>query len=255
MKNKKDRQIASLCLAFMTVLFLFTNAKAQQPFKLVCDIWPPYQSETENGLSGFSVEMVNAIYNQMGVPAPKIRSFPWRRAMEMIKHGDADGLFSANFTSDRHTFAYYPSEILFESFWVIWTREGEKIHSLEDLKGKTIGVVSGYSYTPQFWDFIKTNCIVENVNSDKANFKKLNAGRIDATVAEHSNGIHLAALLECKEIIPNQAVTIKRDGLYIIFSRKNTTEEFVNNFSEALVKFKKTEAHSKLRKKYFLQRP
>nr|WP_321259392.1 transporter substrate-binding domain-containing protein [uncultured Pseudodesulfovibrio sp.] len=255
MKKTKNRPIVSFCLTFMTILFLFSNAKAQQPFKLVCDIWPPYQVETVNGLSGFSVEMVQAIYNQMGIPTDNIRAFPWRRAMEMIKHGDAEALFSANFTADRQAFAHYSSEILFESSWVIWTRRGEEIHSLESLKGKKIGVVSGYSYTREFWNFIKTNCIVENVNSDKANFKKLSAGRIDATVAEYSNGLHLAATLKYKNITPNRAVTIKRDGLYIIFSRKRVTEEFVKAFSNALIKFKKTEVYSQLRDKYFPQRP
>lgn len=255
MRKIKNRPTASLGLALLTALLLFTNAEAQQPFKLVCDIWPPYQIETATGISGFSVEMVQAIYTQMGVPTDNIRAFPWRRAMEMIKHGDAEGLFSANLTSDRQTFAYYPSEVLFESSWVIWTRRGEEIHSLESLKGKTIGVVSGYSYTKEFWDFIKTNCIVENVNSDKANFKKLSAGRIDATVAEYSNGLHLAATLKYKNITPDQTITVKRDGLYIIFSRKNTTKEFVKNFSKTLIAFKKSKAHSKLQKKYFPQAP
>jgi len=59
------------------------------------------------------------------------------------------------------------------------------------------------------------------------------------------------AELKDNTLIPNQTVTIKLDGLYLIFNRKNTTEKFVKDFSSALIKFKKTDAHAKLWGKYF----
>jgi len=251
MRAQKKQPVVFFCLAIMIALLLATSAEAQKPIKLVCDIWPPYQIKTETGVSGFSVEVVQAVYKQMGVPTGTIRAYPWKRAMAMLKHGDAQALFSANFTLDRQTFAYYPSEVLIESPWVIWTKNSNTVNSLNDLKGKTIGVVSGYSYTPKFWNFIKSHCTVANVNSDRANFKKLSAGRIDATVAEYGNGLHLVAELKDNTLTPNQAVTIKLDGLYLIFNRKNTTEKFVKDFSNALIKFKKTDAHAKLWGKYF----
>ncbi len=255
MKTHAQRPAFIFCLTLVMSLLLGNGVAAQQPTKLVCDIWPPYQTQTATDISGLSVEIVQAVYKRMGIPANSIQAFPWRRAIEMLRHGDADALFSANYTQERQIFAYYPSEELFQSPWVIWTRRGDEIFSLDDLKGKTIGVVSGYSYTPEFWDFINANCIVESVNADMANFKKLNVGRVDATVAEYGNGLYLATNLRYNNIVPNQAVTIKRDGLYIIFSRKKVAEDFVKDFSSALIEFKKTNAHTKLWGKYFQPSP
>jgi len=223
---------------------------AEQPANVICDIWPPYQIMEGKKVTGFSTEMVQAIYKRMDVPLDKVKAFPWKRALRILESGHADALFSANLTKARETFAHYPDEILFESPWLIWTRQNSDIKTEEDLKGKTIGVVMGYSYTKLFWDFIQTYCRVEEVTTDDINFKKLNMGRLDAIAAEYGNGIHLMKQLGIKSIVPNHDIVIKKDGLHIIFSRENVSEAFVRRFSDELKAFKKTPEYKILRYKY-----
>ncbi|MCJ2162927.1 MULTISPECIES: transporter substrate-binding domain-containing protein [unclassified Pseudodesulfovibrio] len=222
----------------------------ERSVKLVCDIWPPYQMNTQYAVTGLSAELVKAVYNRMGITRVEIQSRPWKRALDMVRFGEAEALFSANFTSDREDYLYYPDEPLFESQWVIWTKGNTQIQSLEDLKGKTIGVVLGYSYTPEFWKFIKTYCNVEEVYNDDSNFKKLSLGRLDATVAEYANGLFLAEKLSAPDLRPQVGVTIKKDGLYIVFSRDHTDAKFVTQFSNELRKFKTTIEFKNLWEKY-----
>ncbi len=233
-------------------LFFLLNSVGQtaRSVNLVCDIWPPYQMKSRDGMSGFSVDVVTAVFGRMDVEIEGVTSFPWKRALVMVEHGRADALFSANYTPDRAVFARYPEEMLVNSPWVIWTR-GEKITSLDELKGRTIGVVNGYSYTPEFWDFIETHCTVQKVHSDEVNFKKLAAGRIDATVAEFGNGHYLTTLFGLNNVKAHLNFPIKEDGLYIIFNRDSAAAEFVEEFSEQLKAFKSTDEFRALRMKHF----
>lgn len=238
-------------IAFVIMTFFAVPAHTDgHPAKLVCDIWPPYQMQDGREVTGFSAEMVHAVFEQMNAPVDRTQAFPWQRALRILQSGHADALFSANHTADRKTFAYYPDEMLFESPWVVWTRGLRNVKTLNDLKGMTVGVVMGYSYTDEFWTFIETYCKVEKVTTDQTNFKKLALGRVDAIVAEYGNGLHILNEIGSQGIIPHHDIVIKKDGLYIIFSRDRISESFVQRFSDELKRFKTTPEYVELRKKY-----
>lgn len=237
-------------LAITAMVFATPFATAAEPPKLVCDIWPPYQIETPTGVTGMTVEIVESVYHRMGITQFKLRALPWKRAMDAIRFHEADALFSANYTKERAVFLHYPKESLFESSWVIWTKRDKGIHTLDDLKGKTVGVVLGYSYTPEFWNFIETYCKIEKIHADAVNFKKLRLNRLDATVAEYGNGLSLAREVGDPDIVPVPEIEIKRDGLYIAFDRQRVSEEVVQRFSDALKAFKQTDEYQRIRGKY-----
>jgi polar amino acid transport system substrate-binding protein len=240
-----------IAIVFGMTLFFATVSFTQRPARLVCDIWPPYQTLEEESVSGYSTELIRAIYQRMGIPIESIKAYPWKRALQILETNHAEALFSANHTTDRDVFARYPDEILFESPWLIWSKNPNGIKSLDDLVSKRIGVVQGYSYTPEFWDFIQTYCEIEAVTNDVINFKKLAIGRLDAVVAEHGNGLYLLKTLQLKGIVPSEDIVIKKDGLHIIFNRANVSESFVRDFSNELRAFKQTQEYKALRFKYF----
>lgn len=189
----------------------------------------------------------------MQVNTFKIDVYPWKRAITMIKKGNADALFSANLTKERTVFAFYPDEPIVKSPWVMWARDGEdlKFSSFNDLLGKKIGVVRGYSYTPEFWQFVKEHCTYDEVTTDKMNFMKLNARRVDLIPAELGNGLHIVKTLKLDKIIPLTNNPVKTDGLYIIFNKKNVSRAYVNQFSNELKKFKNTPLYQYLYREYF----
>jgi len=236
------------CAIAVSATVVFTT---EPPARLVCDVWPPYQYKAEGRITGFSAEMVRAVYERLGTPISSMETFPWKRALEILESGNAEGLFSVNKTRDRGIFARFPDEPLFEAPWIIWTKRESPIRTLEDLKDKSIGVVIGYSYTPDFWEFIQTHCKVEQVTTDDINLQKLASERLDAVVAEYGNGLHLIRKLKLRGITPRRDIVIKNDGLYIMFNRQNVSEGFVQRFSEALKAFKGTPEYEALRRQYF----
>lgn len=251
MKHKRLARISAICITTLFLLLIASFSAAQEPARLICDIWPPYQIEENGTVNGFSTELVQAVYRNMEVPIAEIKAYPWKRAMNILEHGHAEALFSANQTEERKIFARYPAEMLFEAPWIIWTRGKTKLHSLEDLKGKRVGVVLGYSYTDEFWEFIETYCTVEKVSTDETNFRKLKIGRLDAVVAEYGNGQYLTAKFGWESIKPRRSIEIKKDGLYIMFNRINVSQSFVDEFSRQLKLFKGTDQYKDLRIKYF----
>ncbi len=234
------------------ILLLPFNLAARDSIELICDIWPPYQIDGAQ-IGGFSKDVVEVVFKRMGVEVRSIEAYPWKRAITMLEKGHSDALFSANFTESREDFAYYPAETIVDSPWVIWFRDedGLKFENLDDLKDKRIGVVIGYSYTPQFWDFLRRHKNYEEVVSDEVNFKKLNEGRVDCIVAELGNGYYMLNNLDLKKISPVLDKPIKSDGLYVIFSKKRVSRSFVNQFSDELRQFKSEDLYRYLYQNYF----
>jgi len=220
---------------------------------VVCDAWPPYQIAENGRLSGFSTKIVEIVFVRMKTAVPTIDIYPWKRAILMIENGKADALFSANFTEDRTAFAFYPDEPIISSPWVMWVREEDDLifRSFDDLLGKKVGIVRGYSYTPEFWNFVKKYNIYEEVTNDEINFKKLNLGRIDFVLAEFGNGLHIIRKLKLNKIIPLIKNPVKTDGLYLIFNKKTVSRSFVDRFSEELKRLKQENLYENLYEKYF----
>lgn len=245
--------VATLAVSVLVALaFAGNHVLAERPTRLTCNVWPPYAMQTGDDVSGLSVEITRAVYARLGVRDIEVILLPWMRAMEMVRFGEADGLLNVNHTPERAIFYRFPDEPLVETPWNIWTRKGMTIRSLEELKGKKIGVVLGYAYTAEFWDFILTHCIVEEVYSDKINFRKLAHGRLDATVADLGNALALAAEVK---VGLQPGLEIKRDGLYLAFNRSRVDEGFVTRFADALREFKTTEAYTAICEKYLAIEP
>lgn len=251
MRHRKHHLIRAICLAVLLSFLAHSPSLATDPLSAICDIWPPYQYMEKGRLVGYSVEMVQSVFKSMDVELAEVQTLPWKRALSTFQETRTDVLFAANYTEQRDLFAHYPDEPLFESPWIIWSREPNRFQSLNELKGKRIGVVRGYSYTREFWVFIKTHCDVQEVITDEANFKKLDAGRVDAVIAELGNGHHLVRQYGLQKITAQPHIVIKKDGLYIIFNRDTISRQFVDTFSRELQWFKESEAHRELRRKYF----
>ncbi|GAB6095921.1 transporter substrate-binding domain-containing protein [Desulfatiferula olefinivorans] len=245
-----------LCLSALVWCLMLGNLSvaAVNELTVVCDEWPPYQIVDEGGgLSGFSTKVVREVFKRMGVTVKSLKAYPWKRAIYMIETGAADALFSANFSDERTAFAFYPEETLVTSPWVIWSRAEDKVNyrGLTDLKGKKVGVVRGYSYTPEFLETLKTIGTMDESTDDETNFRKLNVGRIDLVAAELGNGSAILKAQKMSQIIPHTDNPIKSDGLYIMFSKSKVPEAFVRQFSDTLKQMKSEAVYQYIYEEYF----
>lgn len=151
-------------------------ASARDKVLLVTDEWPPYYSASIAN-QGFVTQVVKEAYKAVGYDV-EVRFLPWERVMAMAKSGEADGIMGAYYKKEREADFKYSAAIA-ESQLSFYKQKSKphKYSSLNDVKGKTVGIVRGYTFTPEF----DQSPAIKKDQSDNlpAALRKLLAGRVD----------------------------------------------------------------------------
>jgi polar amino acid transport system substrate-binding protein len=206
---------------------------------------------------------------QYGSPQARLRrhrsgslfeEFPWARAAGLVFRGERDAIFTAFRNDERARFCHFPNEPLARDKWVFFVRAADagrlKFSSFDDLVGHDIAVLRGASISPEFWDFVHQHRDFTETANDEANFRMLEAGRVDYVVASFANGLRLIGSLGLEsKVQPLSSRSLKEDDMYVIFSKERVSPAFVDSFSNALHQFKQTEAFRAIYRKYFPATP
>jgi len=234
------------------------TADAQTKLTIATDNWPPYEIVANDVVTGgFSTEVLQAVLKYMQVDIiGDIRAYPFARLNSYILKGAIDAAYSLSSNEIRRQSCYFPTESLVKSQWVLFIRKKNEatltFTSLDDLKGKTIGVVRAYAYTSGFWEFLETEQNFEVVTNDTQNFMMLSAGRVDFIIAEYGNASTIVHKLGLRDqIIPLLDHPIYTTELYVIFNKQTVQQQFVEDFSSTLKVFKTTLAYENIYQKYF----
>ncbi|WP_108651217.1 substrate-binding periplasmic protein [Dongshaea marina] len=259
MKFTTRLAIGLLCIC----LFSLKVANGETILKIATDDWPPYEFyDEQQNVTGFSSEMLTEVLSRMKLihmmkaRYNRITIYPWAKAEQMVFNGKLDILYSASPSENRHRYCYLPDEPIIKSPWVFFIRKQDEARlnyqSFDSLKEHRVGVVRGYSYTPQLWDFLRKHSNYKLVNTDQQAFTKLALGRFDYIISELYVGLSIMKEMEIShKLMPITDKPIKETGLYYLFSKKTMSPEFVAEFSSELKKFKTTSAYQKLYQKYF----
>ncbi|MDM8552406.1 transporter substrate-binding domain-containing protein [Desulfobacterales bacterium HSG2] len=233
------------------ILLLFSaNALAEKLVFVTCE-FPPLGFMKEGQPAGSQVEIVHEICNRLGLTA-EIQVLPWKRAMMYVEKGQAHAIFAARQNKERSAFLYYPSEPIGFERSVILARKGSgiKVHSLDDLKGKTVGVVRGYAYTPEFDSYqgIKR----KDCNDDKQMVMMLAKGRFPLAIGADE----VTVKYFCKQIgFEAETVYVLTEAPgYLAFSKKAAGpkgKSLAEKFSRTLRQLREEGVIQKIESKYF----
>lgn len=155
---------------------------------LRADEWCPYNCAEDSDKPGYGVEVAKEIFAKAGHTL-EYKNLAWARALEDGRKGTIVAVIGA----DKVEAADYvfPNEAIavIDNTFVVkkgnpWRYAGPA--SLEKVK---LGAIQGYSYSGEVGDYMganaKNGARIDMVGGDKAlemNFKKLMAGRVEATV-------------------------------------------------------------------------
>lgn len=148
------------CKALVVILFLvfqFSRVAAEQPgssgqakeqsrpVRLACNVFPPQKIAlpTETDFPGYDIELIQAAFDARKIKT-EFAFFPWKRAYLLVKSGEYDALCSCSWLPERDQDFWYSQEMGRVAKGV-FTLDYQGFKNLEDLRGKTIGVVSGYN--------------------------------------------------------------------------------------------------------------
>jgi polar amino acid transport system substrate-binding protein len=246
---------AFLGAAFAAAWALGGSASTAAPLQLVTDQLIPFENLSDAEAPGFSTEVLKNVFAAMGQEA-SFEEFPWTRAQELVFRGERDALFTALRNDERARFCYFPDEPLLREKWVFFVRAADagrlKFSSFDDLVGHDIAVLRGSAYSPEFWNFVRQHRNFTETGSGEANFRMLEAGRVDYVVLAFDQGMRLIASLGLYgKVQPLLSRSLKEDDMYVIFSKQRVSPAFVDAFSDALHQFKQTEAFGAIHRKYF----
>lgn len=216
-------------LSVMISLFIVITTVHAKTLNLVTFSYPPYEYSVNNRAEGIVVRILQNAFAELDQEIT-IEILPWKRAIAMVKSGEADAIFTAFKNDERVKFLDYSEFVLMPQILSVWVLKNSNISfdgTLKSLSETQIGLVSGISYGKSVDTAIKGGTLanVEYAPGSKNNVKKLIAGWVDAIIMNKYGAMyHLKsqnALGKVQELQP-QVSTVPS---YIAFSKANNLSE------------------------------
>jgi polar amino acid transport system substrate-binding protein len=188
-----------------------------QEVRLAYEQFPPFEYLEDGQARGTNMDQIRNVCAELGL-TPVFLQRPWARALEDVRDGLVDGVFSLFRTSAREEFLFYADvPLAHEEVVVFVTREDLHLASIGDLRGLNVGVIRGYSYGEGIRASLPEN--TAQFKDGTALLRMLCQGRIDAALTTRFAGEGLLAQLSCDQTA-RVALTLSRRPLFIAFSRK-----------------------------------
>lgn len=148
--------------------------------------WPPYATQSRPD-QGIALEIVRRAFALAGHEV-RYHFLPWTRAQQETKAGHFDASAYWGASAERKRDFLLSDNVLTEQ-WLIVHRRAVPLQwrEMKDLKPYTLGFIRDYTYTPEFWDLIKSGEVKgDSTPTDLAGLRKMLLGRMDAMPMERN---------------------------------------------------------------------
>lgn len=180
----------TLCIVLATFLLISFSGpvSAMEEISFATVNWEPYSGEFLPGY-GVGSAIIEEACRRVGLKA-SFHFMPWKRAMEEVRRGKYDALYSAYFSEERNQ-VYGISKPYMNGPLVLSVRKGTQLEwdgTVRSLQPYRIGVVRGYVNTSEIdkADYLKK----DEATSDLLNLRKLLRKRIDVIIIDKFTAIH-----------------------------------------------------------------
>lgn len=196
-------------------------------------LYKPFNFEEGGKLTGFDVEIGAAIAEKMGLEPNPVTS-PWETITQSLLGNKFDAIIGSMAITEARAERVNFSDPYYYSGGMIFVPEGSNnIASVEDLKGKRIGVVAQSTYDTAAQKYTDD---IQYYNSDVVALKDLTVkGRLDAVITADVVGFEaIASGLEIKEVgeplwIEQVAVAVRKDDKKLLEGINTALEEIVED--------------------------
>ena len=153
--------------------------------------YAPFESQNEKGeIVGFDIDVVKAIAAKAGIEV-KFVNTPWEGIFNALNQGDRDLLVSAVTITDERKQTMDFSAPYFDAQQLIAVKGTSKVAKFDDLKKLKVGVQTGTTGDEAVSKLQgKTSANIKRFESTPLALKELEAGGVDAVVADNGVVIH-----------------------------------------------------------------
>jgi polar amino acid transport system substrate-binding protein len=156
--------------------------------------YAPFELQNEKGeIVGFTVDVLSAVAAKAGVEI-KFVNTPWEGIFNSLAGGERDILASSITITDERKQTMDFTDPYFDAVQLIAVKATSKISKFADLKKLKVGVQTGTTGDEAVSKLLgKTNTNVKRFESTPLALKELEAGGVDAVVADNGVVIHYVA--------------------------------------------------------------
>jgi ABC-type amino acid transport substrate-binding protein len=226
---------------------------AEDGFVLINSPYPPYVMPQGHPLGpGIDMEIAMRVLERLGI-RPQVRLEPFKRVLAMLEQGSADMTTSLSFREDRDRYLLWSMPYRKDTAYVFYTRKDSTFipRSLEDLRGKTVGMARGFVFPEAFMQ--DTAIAKDEAPHMQSLAAMLLEGRFDAIIVNSMAGSYeLMATGRMNEIrrAPFSISTPGDAGTFMGFSRARVHREFVQRFNAEIERLKSDGVIEQIEGKY-----
>ncbi|MFN2360587.1 MAG: substrate-binding periplasmic protein [Marinobacter sp.] len=231
-------QARNLLLGMLLPCALAPGLQAEEPrqkVRLTNGHWPPYM-ESKPPRYGVISHIVSLAFGKNDRPVT-YGFFPWSRAILLAEKGLWDGSVAWTCRDELLKHFHFSDPIVAHNY-VLFHRKDKDFdwEDVKDLENYRIGLTQDYNYGAEFEEAVADGTIsTEATTSDKSNFRKLAAGRIDLFPMEPAVGIEMLRTLNLKDKITFHTTPLQSDYLYLVLSRRvPESERYLEEFNQGL---------------------
>jgi len=212
--------------------------------------YAPFESQNEKGeIVGFDIEVVSAIAKKAGIEV-KFTNTPWEGIFNTLAQGDRDLLVSAITITDERKQTMDFAGPYFDAQQLIAVKKTSKISKFDDLKKLKVGVQTGTTGDEVVSKLQgKTSTNIKRFESTPLALKELEAGGVDAVVAD--NGVvinYVANNADSKfKTVADKAFAPEQYGIAV----KKGNTELLEKLNKGLADIKADGTYDQIFAKYF----
>jgi polar amino acid transport system substrate-binding protein len=242
----------TICTFILLIMISIANGMADTTLA-VGDLWPPWNSgvEGKEPINGIAVDIAKEIFSNAGIKC-NMTLYPWLRCLAMMKSGKADIAWFLTKNNEREQYMTF-SEPLHMDPYLIFYPTGKPFNweNWSDLKGKKIGITSGFNYGDEFWKAAeKYNYSIITSYTDEITIKNLLADRIELAVLNRSIAIRfMSDNPEYNDQIRSSSKPVSESVYYMAFSKKSDKLYLLEKINAAIIALKKNGTIERITKK------
>ena len=198
---------------------------------------PPFMYEQDGQAKGLYPLVLEAVFARAGQPVA-IQAMPWKRALRRSENAEVG--VGGIYKTSRRLELYDYSQPIFEEKLIVYVHQDKafRFTQVSDLHGKRIGVIRGWSYTEELDEAIRDGRIkVTESSSDKANFKMLASGRLDAVIAIELAGQRIIQQLQMHQVLALEP-PLSINPTYLVFAKQARQQALLQRFDQILLEMR-----------------
>jgi polar amino acid transport system substrate-binding protein len=212
--------------------------------------YAPFESQNDKGeIVGFDIDVVGAVAQKAGIEV-KFVNTPWEGIFNSLNQGDRDLLVSAITITDERKQTMDFSAPYFDAQQLIAVKGDSKVAAFADLKKLKIGVQTGTTGDEVVTKLLgKNSTAVKRFESTPLALKELEAGGVDAVVADNGVVNHYVANNAAAKFktVSDTAFAPEQYGLAV----KKGNAELLGKLNKGLADIKADGSYDKIYAKYF----